>query len=125
MQANQDMSTGFGRPTVLTEEGTGGEDGSDEGLLGGRDHVTGRMNDEIGGWLSEETKPVLHRGDTRDGTGVITEQDTTKGGEGDHENTSYLALGGIGTNAAAGYCWTTCHCRDEGLVKWTRKDEVG
>ena len=34
---------------TLTEEGTGGKDGRDEGLLGGRDHVAGGVVLDVGG----------------------------------------------------------------------------
>lgn len=60
-----------------TEEGTGREDGGDEGQvvltqLGGTDTLDG---------LDEDLGAV----DTVDVTGVVTEEDTTKGGEGAHE----------------------------------------
>ena len=51
-------------------------------MLRGRDHVTGGMGYKIGSRLSEETKPILHCGDTRDSTSVITEEDTTETGKG-------------------------------------------
>ena len=38
---------GGGCAEERTEEGADGEDGDDEGLLGGRDHASGRMIDEV------------------------------------------------------------------------------
>ena len=86
---------------MLTEESTSGEDGGDEGLLRGRDHVTGGMGYEICSRLSEKTKPILHCGDTRDSTSVITEEDTTEGGEGSQGDARQLVLGAGGTDAPA------------------------
>lgn len=89
------------RMVRLTEEGAGREDGGDEGLLGGGDGVAGRVVGEVVGGGAEETQPVLHSSDTRDGTGVVTEEDTGEGSEGDHEDAGKLVLGGIGTEAGA------------------------
>ena len=65
-----------GRGEEGTEEGTSGQDGDDEGLLRRSDgtHPTG-----VG--FTEHAQPVLHGLDTRDDTGIITKEDTTKGGE--------------------------------------------
>ena len=93
-----------------TEEGTGGEDGGDEGLLGGRDGVAGGVVDEVGRGLAKEAKPVLHGGDTRDGTGVVPKEDTAKGGEGDHADADDIAPLRAGTDAWAGCGRTTWHC---------------
>ena len=106
----------------LTEEGTGGEDGGDEGLLAGGDHVTGGVVGEVGGGLTKETEEVLHGGDTRDGTGVVSEEDTGKGGEADHENASGFVLGGIGTEARTRCSGTTSH--DEGALLWKMQKSV-
>lgn len=97
---------------TLTKEGTRRQDRSDQRLFGGGDHVARGMVKGIGGWLTKETKPVLHGSDTRDGTGVITEKDTSKGREGDHEDAGELALGSIGTEARASCCGTTRHDDD-------------
>ena len=52
----------------LTEEGTSGKDGSDEGLTAGFDEVASGMGIKIVSRLAKEAKPVFHRGDTSNGT---------------------------------------------------------
>lgn len=63
----------------------------------------------IGGSFTESTEPVVHLDDTRDGTGVVTEEDTTEGGKGGHGDASELVLGGGGTDAPTCSNWTTSH----------------
>ena len=94
---------------LLTEECTSREDGGDEGLLGRSDHVASWVVCQVGCRATEEAQPVLHGGDTRDGTGIVTEQDTSEGGEADHEDASKLVLWGIGTEARTRRSGTTCH----------------
>ena len=60
-----------------TKEGTCRQDGDDEGLLRRGDGAY--PSDWI--WFAEGTQPVLHCLNTGDDTGVITEEDTAKGGE--------------------------------------------
>ena len=59
--------------------------------------------------VSEKFEPGLHGSDTRDGAGVVTEEDTTKGSKADHEDTSELVLWRIGTEAGACSSGTTSH----------------
>ena len=61
-----------------TEEGAGGEDRDDEGLLGGGDAVSA-----VGAytWRAECIEPVGHGLDGGDGSGVVAIEDTTKRGE--------------------------------------------
>ena len=118
----------YAKDATLTEEGTGGEDGGDEGLLGRGDHVAGGVVLDVGGGRTEETEEVLHGGDTRDGTGIITEEDTGEGSEGDHEDTGELVLGCIGTDAGAGRSRTASHCEGVWGWRWTvcgRRDGDG
>jgi hypothetical protein len=63
------------------------------------DEVASRVGDEVVGGLAKETQPILHGSDTRNGTGVVTEEDTAKGGKGDHEDTCNVTFGRIGTEA--------------------------
>lgn len=69
---------GNGSSSEGTEEGTGGEDGDNQGLLRGSDG-RGRDGREFG-------LEVVHGQDTRDGTGVITIEDTTEGHKQADEN---------------------------------------
>lgn len=87
--------------TKLTEESTSRKDRGDEGLLGRGDGKTERVGSTDGDGFTEELEPVLHGGDARDGTGIITEEDTSEGSERDHEDTREFGLGSIGTNASA------------------------
>ena len=66
----------YAKDATLTEEGTGGEDGGDEGLLAGGDHVAGRVVVRVVGGLAKKTEKVLHGGDARDGASVVAEEDT-------------------------------------------------
>lgn len=69
-----------------TEEGTGRENGGDEGLLPVGKGVGGELGG-IGGDRSalHEVDEGLHAQDTGDVSGVITKVDTTKGGKGTHQ----------------------------------------
>ena len=60
-----------------TREGTSGQDGDDEGLLGCGDGT--HTGDGVG--FTEGTQPVLHSLDTGDDTGIIAKEDTAKGGK--------------------------------------------
>ena len=114
------------RARRLTEESTRGEDGDDEGLARGRDVVA--IGTVVGvdnicrTGTTEELEPVGHGDDTRDGTGVVAEEDTTEGGEGGHTDASKLVLGGIGTDASASRDGTTGHGSVQG--RWWRWKEV-
>ena len=61
------------------------------------------------GRVTKGAEPIVHLHETGDGTGVVTEEDTTKGGEGSHGDASELVLGAGGTNAPACSDWTTRH----------------
>ena len=94
-----------------TEEGTGGKDGDDEGLVGGGKGIAGGICGGVRGGLTESAKPVVHLDDTRDGTGVVAEEDTTEGGEGGHGDARKLVLVADGGTDALTRCdGTTCHC---------------
>jgi hypothetical protein len=64
-----------------TKESTCGQDGDNKRLLGGRDGIASRIIGRDGDGMAKGAEPVFHGLDTRDGTGIITEEDTTKGGE--------------------------------------------
>ena len=93
----------------LTEEGSSGKDGGDEGLPGGRDTETEGVGSIDRDGVTEELEPVLHGSNTRDGTGVVTEEDTGKGSKADHEDACELVLAGVGTEARARGSGTTSH----------------
>ena len=99
----------YAKDATLTEEGTGGEYGDDQRLVRGGEKEARGVRGAHCRWLTEFPKPVVHLDDTGDGTGVVTEKDTTKGGEGGHGNASDLALCAGGTNAPACSDWTTRH----------------
>jgi hypothetical protein len=61
-----------------TEECASGENRHYEGPLRGRDTVAIGEGSRDGNGMTKGTKPVWHLLKTRDGTGVITEKDTTK-----------------------------------------------
>ena len=94
---------------LLTEEGAGGQEGDDEGLATRREMEAKGVSGKVCGTNTKGAQPVVHLDDTGDGTGVVTEKDTTKGGEGGHGNASDLALCAGGTNAPACSYWTTRH----------------
>ena len=119
-----------------TEESTGGQDGDDEGLLGGGD---GARSGGVG--FAKGTQPILHGLDTGNDTGIITEEDTTEGGEEglqrgrwsesgggpgvmekvetNRENTSPNVPGCVGTDAGACSGSSSSHgCRGSTSVGW-------
>ena len=61
-----------------TDEGTSRQDGDDEGLLGWSDNA----HPGDGVLFAEGTQPVPHCLNAGDDTGIITEEDTAKCGEG-------------------------------------------
>ena len=94
----------------LTKEGTGGEDGDDEGLLA-RGEVEAKGMVGAVGRVTKGAEPVVHLHETGDGTGVVTEEDTTEGGEGGHGDARKLVLvADGGTDALTSCDGTTCHC---------------
>ena len=99
----------YAKDATLTEEGTGGEDGDDERLLA-RGEVEAEGMVGAVGRVTKGAEPVVHLHETGDGTGVVTEEDTTKGGEADHGNTSEAVLWSGGADTGTGGCWTTRHC---------------
>ena len=104
-----------------TEESAGGQDGDNEGLAGGGD-------DElvlVGVKGAKEPEPVLHAEDAADGTGVIAEEDATKGGEGDHEDANELTLLGGHADACACGSWTACHCEGARCGGWGGATRTG
>ena len=52
------------------------------------------VSGKVCGADTKGAQPVVHLDDTGDGTGVVTEEDTTEGGEGSHGNAGQLVLGG-------------------------------
>ncbi len=94
---------------TLTEEGTGRQDGDHERLAGRGKVEAERVGLEVVSGDTEGAKPVSHLDDTRDGTGVVTEKDTTKGSKGSHSNTGHPALGAGDTDAPACSNWTARH----------------
>ena len=94
---------------LLTEEGAGGKEGDDEGLATRGEMEAKRVSGKVCGTNTKGAQPVVHLDDTGDGTGVVTEEDTTKGGKGSHGNACHPALGAGGTNAPACSNWTTRH----------------
>ena len=94
-----------------TEEGARGEDGDDERLAVGREVVAVLVGRRVGGGVTVDLEPVLHLLDAGDDTGVVTEEDTAKGGEGGHGDAGQLVLG-------AGHADTPASCN-----RTTRHDE--
>ena len=71
----EDVCGGGGEKS--TKESTSGQDGDDEGPLGWSDGAR-----PVGGIeCTEGAQPVLHGLDAGDDTGIVTEEDTTKGGK--------------------------------------------
>ena len=93
---------------MLTEEGAGGEDGDYERLLV-RGEVVTEGDVGVSGVVTEGAQPVVHLDDTRDGAGVVTEEDTTEGSEGSHGYTGEFVLASGGTDTSACSDWTTRH----------------
>jgi hypothetical protein len=62
----------------LTKEGTGGKDGYDERSLRGSNSVTIGEDRRYGNVVTKGFKPVGHLLETRDGTSIIAEQNSTK-----------------------------------------------
>lgn len=81
--------TGNGGTEESTEESTNREDRDDQRLGGRGDGVATGVG---GGRLTELSEPGIHLLDTADHTGIVTEEDTTKRAERDHENTNKFAL---------------------------------
>jgi len=71
----EDICGGSGEKS--TKKCTSGQDGDDEGLLGCGDGARPGGGIEF----TEDAQPVLHGLDTGDDTGIVTEEDTTKGGK--------------------------------------------
>lgn len=86
--------TGSGGTEESTEESTDGEDRDDQRLGGRGDVETAGVS---GTGVSELPEPGIHFLDSTDHTSVITEEDTTKGAECDHEDTNELALESVKT----------------------------
>jgi len=59
--------------------------------------------------VTKSFKPVRHLLDPRNGTGIITEEESSKCSETSHKNASYVTLGGIGPDAPTHINWTTWH----------------
>ncbi len=60
--------------------------------------------------VTEQLEPIFHSDDTRDSTGIVTKEDTTEGGEANHQDANKAVLVGGGTDACAGGGWSTWHC---------------
>jgi hypothetical protein len=63
---------------LLTKEGTGGEDGYDERSLRRSDSIATGKGVRDRNAVTKSFKPVGHLLEPRDGTGIITEEDSSK-----------------------------------------------